>query len=75
MSPLTTKEQKLWLERGIINLPNRQNQVTKPKIPMNLQLFGLVLMVLEFVGALLIICYAFQEQDRKDKQKKHKVKY
>ena len=46
---------------------------------MNLQLFGLGLMVLEFVGALLIICYAFQEQDReqdrKDKPKKHKVKY
>lgn len=42
---------------------------------MNLQLFGLALMVFEFMGALLIIGYAFHKQDRKDKPKKHKVKY
>lgn len=42
---------------------------------MNLQLIGLGLVVLEFVGALLIICYAFHKQDRKEKPKKHKVKY
>ena len=58
---------------------NRTYQIDKPsnktEIPMNLQLIGLGLMVLEFVGALLIIGYAFRKQDRKDKPKKHKVKY
>lgn len=42
---------------------------------MFLQIIGISIMVLELVGALAIIYYVFHEQERKDKPKKHRVKY